>query len=101
MDSSEAGIDHELRQTRLASFGRVLAIVTLIYVVLTFGASLWLGQLSFNRSSVPLITATLAFATLWLLLRGAPRPPRFVRTVELLTLFVGTAAISAIALVMD
>jgi predicted Ser/Thr protein kinase len=101
MDSSEAGIDHELRQARLASFGRVLAIVTFIYVVLTFGASLWLGQLSFNRSSVPLVTAMLAFAALWLLLRGAPRPPRFVRTVELLTLFVGTAAISAIALVMD
>jgi serine/threonine-protein kinase len=101
MDSSEAGIDHELRQSRLASFGRVLAVVTLIYVVLTFGASLWLGQLSFNRSSVPLGIAMLAFAALWVLLRGAPRSPRFVRVVELLTLFVGTAAISGIALVMD
>jgi len=101
MDSSEAGIDDELRQSRLARFGRVLAIVTLIYVVLTFGASLWLGQLSFNHSSVPLGIAMLAFAALWLLLRGAPRSPRFVRRVELLTLFVGTAAISAIALVMD
>lgn len=101
MDSGEEAVDHELRQSRLSRFGRVLAIVTLIYIVLTFSASIWLGQLSFNRSSVPLVVATVAFGTLWLLLRGAPRSPRFVRAVELSTLFIGTAAISAVALVMD
>ena len=101
MDSGEGAVDHELRQSRLSRFGRVLAIVTLIYIVLTFCASIWLGQLSFNRSSIPLIVATVAFAALWLLLRGAPRSPRVVRAVELSTLFVGTAAISAVALVMD
>ena len=51
-------------------------------------------RLSFNRSSVPLLVAAVAFAALWLLLRGAPRSPRFVRAVELSTLFVGTAAFS-------
>jgi len=101
MDSSEGGIDPELRQSRLSSFGRILAIITMIYVALTFGASLWLGKPSFNRSSVPLVVSTVAFAALWLFLRGAPRSARFVRAVELTTLFVGTAAISAIALVMD
>jgi hypothetical protein len=101
MDSTESAVDHELRQTRLSKFGRVLASVTLIYVGLTFCASLWLHQFSFNRSSIPLLVATVAFATLWLLLRGAPRSPRFVRAVELSTLFVGTAAISTVALVMD
>jgi serine/threonine-protein kinase len=100
MDSTES-VDQELRQTRLSRFGRVLTLVTLGYVVLTFGASLWLRQPSWNRSSVPLGVATVAFAALWLLLRGAPRSPRFVRGVELSTLFVGTAAISAVALVMS
>jgi len=101
MDSSEGAADLELRQVRLSRFGRVLAIVTLIYVGLTFGASIWLGQPSFNRSSIPLVVSTVAFGALWLLLGGAPRSPRFVRAVELSTLFVGTAAISAVALVMD
>jgi serine/threonine-protein kinase len=100
MDSTD-GADRELRQIRLSRFGRMLALITLIYVGLTFSASIWLGQLSFNRSSVPLVVATIAFSVLWLLLRGAPRSPRFVRAVELSTLFVGTAAISAVALVMD
>jgi hypothetical protein len=101
MDSTEGAVDHELRQTRLSKFGRVLAFVTLVYVGLTLCASIWLHQFSFNRSSIPLLVATGAFAALWLLLRGAPRSPRFVRVVELSTLFVGTAAISAVALVMD
>ena len=101
MDSTEGAVDHELRQTRLSRFGRVLAFVTLGYVGLNFSASIWLGRLSFNRSSVPLLVATVAFAALWLLLRGAPRSPRFVRAVELSTLFVGTAAFSTMALVMD
>ncbi len=101
MDSSDGAVSHELRQARLSRFGRVLALVTLPYVVVTFIASIWLGRFSYNRSSVPLLVASLAFAALWLLLRGAPRSPAFVRAVELSTLFVGTAAISAIALVMD
>ena len=101
MESSGASDDHELRQTRLSRFGRVLATVTLSYVLLNFGASLWLHRLAHNRSSAPLLVSTVAFGALWLLLRGAPRSPRFVRAVELSTLFVGTAAISTVAVVMD
>jgi eukaryotic-like serine/threonine-protein kinase len=101
VDSSEGADDHQLRQTRLSSFGRVLALVTLCYVVVNFIASTWLHRTSFNRQSIPLMVATVAFATLWLLLRGAPRSPRFIRAVELLTLFIGTAAFSTMALVMD
>lgn len=101
MHSTEGAVDHELRQTRLSRFGFILAVVCVIYVCLTFGASLWLNKFSFNHSSIPLIVAAVAFGSLWLLLRGKPRPPRFVRRVELITLFIGTAAISTIALVMD
>src|SRR5919106_3719111 len=101
MDSTEGAVDHELRQTRLSRFGRVLALMTMGFVGLNFSMSIWLGRFSFNRSSVPLLVATVAFATLWLLLRGAPRSPRFVRAVELSTLFIGTAAFSTMALVMD
>jgi hypothetical protein len=101
VDSSDGAVDQQLRQGRLSSFGRVLALVTLCYVVVNFVASTWMHRVSFNRQSIPLIVATVAFATLWLLLRGAPRSPRFVRTVELLTLFIGTAAFSTMALVMD
>src|SRR5687768_1616213 len=101
MDSTEGAVDHELWQSRLSKFGRVLALVTLGYVGLNVSVSIWLGRLSFNRSSLPLLVATVAFAALWLLLRGAPRSPRFVRAVELLTLFVGTGAFSTMALVMD
>lgn len=101
LDSTEAGADHDLRQTRLSRFGRVLALVSLAYVVLNFGASIWLHRLSHNRSSAPLAVAAVAFAALWHLLRGAPRSPRFVRAVELSTLFIGTGAIATIAVVMD
>ena len=102
MDFSEGAVDQELRQTRLARFGRVLALMTLGYVAITFALSIWfLHRPSFNRQSVPLLVAAVAFAALWLLLRGAPRSPRFVRAVELSTLFVGTAAFSTMALVMD
>jgi eukaryotic-like serine/threonine-protein kinase len=101
MDSSEGAVDHELRQSRLSRFGRVITLVTLGYVGLNTAVSVWLGRLSFNLSSVPLIVATVAFAALWLLLRGAARSPRFVRAVELSTLFVGTTAFSSTALVMD
>jgi eukaryotic-like serine/threonine-protein kinase len=101
MDSTEGAGDHEFRQTRLSRFGRVLACVTLGYIALNTVVSIWLGRLSFNRSSLPLLVASVAFAALWLLLRGRPRSPRFVRAVELSTLFVGTAAFSTMALVMD
>src|SRR5450755_1209661 len=101
MHSSEGTLDHELRQARLSRFGRVLAFVTLGFVLLNLSTSLWLHRLSANQSSLPLSVSTVAFAALWLLLRGAPRTPRFVRIVELSTLFVGTAAISTIAVVMD
>jgi eukaryotic-like serine/threonine-protein kinase len=101
MDSTEGAVDQEFRQTRLSRFGRVLAFVSLGYITLNILASIWLGRLSFNRSSLPLLVAGVAFAALWLLLRGAPRSPRFVRAVELSTLFVGTAAFSTIAVVMD
>ncbi|MEA2748619.1 MAG: eukaryotic-like serine/threonine-protein kinase, partial [Myxococcales bacterium] len=101
LDSTEGGVDHELRQTRLSRFGRMLALVSLVYVLLNFGASIWLHRPSHNRSSIPLAVAAVAFAALWLLLRGAPRSHRFVRAVELSTLFIGTAAISAIAVMMD
>jgi serine/threonine-protein kinase len=101
MNSTDGAVDHELRQSRLSKFGRVLAGVTLGFVLLNLSTSLWLHRAAQNRSSAPLLVSTVAFGTLWLLLRGAPRPPRFVRTVELSTLFVGTAAISSIAVIMD
>jgi hypothetical protein len=101
MDSTVGTVDRALRQARLSSFGRALALMILGFVALNFSLSLWLGRPSFNRSSVPLLVASAAFAALWLLLRRAARSPRFVRTVELSTLFVGTAAFSSMALVMD
>jgi len=101
MDSTGGAADHTLRQFRLSRFGLVLALMSLGFVVLNLALSIWLGRLSFNRSSVPLLVAGVAFATLWLLLRGAPRSARFVRAVELLTLFVGTAAFSSVALILN
>jgi eukaryotic-like serine/threonine-protein kinase len=73
----------------------------LVYVALNVCVSIWLRKLSFNLASVPMLVASAAFTTLWLLLHGAPRTPRFVRAVELSTLFVGTAAFSTVALVLD
>ena len=81
MDSTASGGDHELRQDRLARFGLVLALLPLGFVALVTCVALWLGNPS--------------------LLRGSPRSPRFVRAVELSTLFVGTAAFSSMAVVMD
>jgi serine/threonine-protein kinase len=101
MDESGGAGDHELRQGRLSSFGRVLASMCFGFVGLNACISIWLGRPSFNRASVPLLVAATAFGTLWLLLRGAPRSSRFVRAVELSTLFVGTAAFSSMALVLD
>jgi serine/threonine-protein kinase len=77
LDSTEGDVDTGLRQARLSRFGRVLALVTLAYVALNFGASLWLRRPAHHRSSAPLLVSTFAFGALWLLLRGAPRSPRF------------------------
>jgi tRNA A-37 threonylcarbamoyl transferase component Bud32 len=101
MDSSAEVDDPELRQSRLAKFGCVIALVTLGFVALNAAVSIWIGSFSFNLASVPLLTAIAAFTTLWLLLRGAPRSLRFVRIVELCTLFVGAAAFASIAVVLD
>jgi serine/threonine-protein kinase len=101
MHSSDGAIDPGLRQARLSSFGRALALITLVLATLNGVLSIWLRRVSFNGNSVPLLVAGAAFATLWLLLRGRPRTPRFMRVVELATLFVGTAAFSTLALVMD
>lgn len=99
MAPSELAADDELRQSRLSRFGRVLALVALGYVALVTSVSIWLGQASYNKNSLPLLLGGAAFGTSWLLLRGAPRSPRFVRAVELSTLFVGTTAFSSVALV--
>lgn len=101
MHFTDGGTDHTLRQFRLSRFGLVLAAISLGFVAVNFLLSLWLGSFAFNRQSILLLVASAAFGTLWLLLRGAPRTPRFVRTVELSTLVVGTAAFSGMALVMD
>ena len=101
MDSTYGAVDQELRQARLSRFGRVFAGVTLGFVGLITGTSIYVGKLSLGRSSVPLLVATLAFAALWLLLRGPGRTPRFVRLVELSALFVGTAAFSTMMLLLD
>jgi serine/threonine-protein kinase len=93
--------DNELRQTRLAKFGRMLGGVSLGYVGLIAFTSAYTENGAVGRYSVPLLVAGAAFAALWLLLRGRPRSPRFVRAVELSTLFVGTAAFSTLALIMD
>src|SRR5262245_35547432 len=101
MDSSDGLGDHELRQTRLSKFGRVLACMVLGYVALVAAVSIWLGRVSYNRNSITMLVAAVAFAALWILLRGAPRSPRFVRAVELSTLFVGSTAFSTTAIVAD
>lgn len=93
--------DHALRQLRLSSFGLALMSIAVGFVAVNFGLSLWLGRPSFNRNSLPLVVAALAFGCLWWLLRGPQRSRPFVRTVELVTLFVGTAAFSSLALVVD
>ncbi|HKO95083.1 MAG TPA: serine/threonine-protein kinase [Polyangiaceae bacterium] len=101
MESTQAGLDHELRQARLSKFGLVLAMVALGFGGLIVFTSIYVGRFAFNQASLRLLGAAAAFATLWLVLRGAPRSPRFVRNVELSTLLVGSTAFSTMALVMD
>jgi eukaryotic-like serine/threonine-protein kinase len=93
--------DNELRQARLSKFGRVLAGVALSYGGLVAFTAIYTGQRAVQRYGLPLLVAGAAFAALWLLLRGRQRSPRFVRRVELSTLFVGTTAFSTLALIMD
>jgi hypothetical protein len=100
MHLTDGASDQALRQFRLSRFGLVLALMCLGFVVVNFLLSLWLGLLSFNLSSALLVVAGAAFTALWMLMRGKPRSPQFVRAVELSTLFIGTAAFSATALVM-
>jgi hypothetical protein len=101
MHSTDGASDDTLRQIRLSRFGLVLALIGLGFVALNFSLSIWVGRLSFNRSSLPLLAASAAFTALWLLLRGATRSRRFVRIVELSTLLVGATAFSSMALVLD
>ena len=101
MHSTGSESDHALRQFRLSRFGLVLALIGLSVIGVTFLLSLWLGRLSFNRSSVLLLVASASFASLWLLLRQRPRSRRFVRTVELSTLLIGTGAFSAMAVALS
>lgn len=101
MLSTSQSTDLDLRQFRLARFGLVLATISLGFIAVTLLLSLWVGRASFTRSTVPLLIASIAFGLLWFLLRGQGRSRRFVRVVELSTLFVGTAAFSSLALVVD
>ncbi|HEX2873416.1 MAG TPA: serine/threonine-protein kinase [Polyangiaceae bacterium] len=101
MSTSGDAVDPELRQARLSMFGRVLAFITLGFCALLVFTSIRVGRASFLFGNIPLVVAAAAFSTLWLLLRGPLRSPRFVRGVELATLFVGTGAFSSMAMVMD
>ena len=98
MHSTDSANDEELKQLRLSRFGLVLAVICLGFIVVNFSLSLWIGRAEFSGSNALLLLASAAFGSLWLLLRGAPRSRRFVRVVELATLFIGTAAFSSIAL---
>ena len=98
---TDGATDHELRQFRLSRFGLALSVICLIFIGVNFSLSYWMGRVSFSGSSALLLVASAAFGLLWVLMRGAPRSRQFVRVVELATLFVGTAAFSAIALVVD
>ncbi len=101
MDSTAGSVDRELRQVRLSKFGRLIALVTFGYVGLNAAVSIWLGQFTFNLASLPLLVASGAFGTLWLVLRNGQRSPGFVRAVELASLCVGTTAFASVALVLD
>lgn len=101
MNSSDDAVDPELRQARLSRFGRVLALITLAFIALIVFTTVKVEKVSFLLGNVPLAVAATAFSTLWLLLRGRTRSRRFVRAVELTTLFVGTGAFSSMAMVMD
>ncbi|HEY8924138.1 MAG TPA: serine/threonine-protein kinase, partial [Polyangia bacterium] len=100
MQSTDAA-DDELRQTRLSKFGRVLALLSLAYVGLVGFTAVYVNKLTQMRASAPFVVAAAAFSALWLLLRGAPRSSRFIRAVELTTLFFGSAAYSTMALILD
>jgi hypothetical protein len=101
MHLTDGASDHELRQFRLSRFGLVLSVICLGFIGVNIALSFWMDRLLFfSSSSALLLVASAAFGLLWMLMRGAPRSRQFVRVVELATLFVGTAAFSAIALVV-
>jgi serine/threonine-protein kinase len=100
VESLGGEVDHELWQSRLSRFGRVLAIVSLGFPLLNTIFSVWLHRPVFNRVVVPPTVAAVVFGALWLLLRGPPRPRTFIRVVEVATLFAGTTAFATLVLVM-
>jgi serine/threonine-protein kinase len=100
-DTSTAEAEDEaLRQTRLSTFGRVLALVAAVLVGIHSVFSIWLHEPIFDLEVVPETIATVAFATLWVLLRKEKRSARFVRICELTTLFIGTGGFAAMAIVL-
>jgi hypothetical protein len=83
--------DHEeLRQERLSKFGRILAIVGLVYTAVHFTFSVWLHEPLLSLEVLPELIATAAFTSLWLILRGKKRSPAVVRAIEIATLVTGT-----------
>ena len=67
----------ELRQERLSKFGRILAIVGLVYISVHFFFSIWLHQPLFDIEVLPELVATAA-ALLGLGRRGQPAVRRHV-----------------------
>ena len=58
---STGSVDHELWQSRLSRFGRVLAIFGLVYVGLHISFGLWMHQPVFESVQlIPPLTATVA-----------------------------------------
>src|ERR1043165_5062379 len=97
MHSTDA-TDQELRQFRLSRFGLMLSVMCIGFIGVNISLSYWMRNiLTLSGSSAMLMVASTAFGSLWLLTRGAPRSPQFLRVVELATLFVGAAPFSAIA----
>jgi serine/threonine-protein kinase len=64
------------------------------------GFSIRLGHHVLTVEMLPELVATIAFATMWLVLRGRPRAPAFIRAVEIGGLLVGSSAFCAIAVVL-
>jgi serine/threonine-protein kinase len=96
----QTAADLALCQSRVSRFGRLLACVGLAYMAVHLGFSGWLHQPLFDLEILPETIATIAFTAQWLLLRGPTRTAGFLRFAELGGLLVGTAAFSAMALVL-
>ena len=101
MQFADDSTDLALKQFRLSRFGLFLSIVAVGFIIVNILLGMWLGRpMEFSHSSLAMSVASIAFGSMWLLLRGAPRSPQFVRAVELTTLVIGTAAFSSVALVV-